>query len=85
MYHTNTEQNVQEEIIQSFGVDVGTIRVLITTIAYGPGVDCKGVYNTIICGHPADVDDYVHMSRRIGRDGKAITGQPLQSPQLREI
>ena len=80
MYHTNTEKNVQEEIIQSFGVDDGIIRVLIATIAYGMGVDCKGVYNTIIFGHPADVDDYVQMAGRIGRDGKASRAITVQYP-----
>ncbi|XP_072181182.1 probable ATP-dependent DNA helicase RecS [Diadema setosum] len=80
MYHTNTESDVQDDIIQSFAEEDGTIRVLIATIAYGMGVDCRGVYNTIICGHPTDIDDYVQMSGRIGRDGKPSVAVTVQYP-----
>ncbi|KAJ8039082.1 Bloom syndrome protein [Holothuria leucospilota] len=48
MFHTNTETDVQEEIAADFGNPDGTIRVLFTTIAFGLGIDVRGV-QTIIC------------------------------------
>nr|XP_054773332.1 ATP-dependent DNA helicase RecQ-like [Lytechinus pictus] len=69
MFHTNTESQVQQQIISDFSTPTGTIRVLIATIAYGMGVDASGVNQTILCGRPTGLDDYVQMSGRIGRDG----------------
>ena len=80
MYHTNTEGEVQERIVDDFSQTDGQIRVLIATIAFGMGVDVKGTHNVIILGRPSDLDDYVQMSGRIGRDGKASTAILVRYP-----
>lgn len=78
MFHTNTEHDVQQNIIDSFSHADGSVRVLNATIAYGMGVDVKGVNTTIIFGHCTDLDDYIQMSRRIRRDGKPSVAITIQ-------
>ncbi|XP_041461906.1 Werner syndrome ATP-dependent helicase-like [Lytechinus variegatus] len=80
MYHTNTEADVQERIIDSFGDTAGEVRILVATIANGMGVDLKQVYRTIICGRTSDLDDYMQRSGRIGRDGKQSVAVTLRYP-----
>ena len=80
MYHTNTESDVQERIVNSFADPSGEIRVLVATIAYGMGVDSKDVHRTVICGRTTDLDDYMQMSGRIGRDNKPSVAVMLQYP-----
>ena len=59
MYHTNTKV-VQRSIIDSFSKEDGEIRILFATIAFGMGIDVKGVHSVIILGHPTDLDDLKH-------------------------
>ena len=80
MYHTNTQDDIQKHIIDSMGDQDGLVRILISTIAYGMGVDSKGVCTTIMCGHTVDLDDYMQMSGRIGRDGKQSVAVTLCYP-----
>lgn len=80
MYHTNTQNEVQEMIIEDFAKPDGQIRILIATIAFGMGVDVKGCNSTIIVGRPTDLEDYVQLSGRIGRDGKSSTAILLRYP-----
>lgn len=70
MYHTNTPTDVQEWILKNFADPQGSIRVLFATIAFGLGVDVKGLHNVIMLGTPTDIDDYVQLSGRAGRDGQ---------------
>ena len=65
MFHSTMPNDVQQQIIDSFSKGDDEVRVLISTIAYGMGIDVRGVYRTVICGHPSDLDDYVEMSGRI--------------------
>ncbi|KAJ8017601.1 putative Werner syndrome ATP-dependent helicase-like 1 [Holothuria leucospilota] len=70
MFHTNTENDIQEEIAKDFSMPDGKIRVLFATIAFGLGIDVKGVHNVIMYGCPSAIDDYVQLSGRGGRDGE---------------
>ena len=80
MYHTNTQNEVQEKIIEDFAKPDGQIRILIATIAFGMGVDVKGCNSAVIVGRPTDLEDYVQLSGRIGRDGKSSTAILLRYP-----
>ena len=62
MYHTNTESEAQEKIIEDFAHPEGQIQVLIATIAFGMGVDVKGTNTAIIVGRPSDFDDYLQIN-----------------------
>ena len=43
MFHSKIDELNREQILQSMAVSDGSMRVLIATIAYGMGIDCKDV------------------------------------------
>ena len=43
MYHAGTPASVKEHISQAMATDDGQIRVLICTVAFGMGVNCRSV------------------------------------------
>ncbi|EDO29588.1 predicted protein, partial [Nematostella vectensis] len=45
------------------------VRLLIATIAFGMGVDCKGVKRVIHYGPSKSVEAYIQETNRAGRDG----------------
>ena len=47
MYHSKRDEIVKTHIINQFSRLRGTIRVLVSTIAFGMGVNIKGLYNVI--------------------------------------
>ena len=47
----------------------GHIRILISTIAFGMGVNCKSVQQVIHFGPSKSLQSYVQESGRAGRDG----------------
>ena len=69
MFHAKTNDVVKNYIINQFGEETSRIRVLISTIAFGIGVNCKGLYAVIHSGPPAALDDYFQEAVRAGRDG----------------
>ena len=80
MFHTNTEHDVQQNITEFQPCRRICEGVDCATIAYGMGVDVKGVNTTIIFGRCTDLDDYIQMSGRIGRDGKPSVAITIQFP-----
>ena len=81
MYHTNTQNEVQEKIIEDFANPEGQIRILIATIAFGMRVDVKGCNLTIIVGRPTDLEDYVHVQLS-GREPKLSKNNAATVSQL---
>ena len=69
MFHTKTEDVVKNYIISQFNEETSRIRVLISTIAFGMGVNCKGLYTVIHFSPPAALDDYFQEAGCAGRDG----------------
>ena len=47
----------------------GTIQLLIGTIAFGMGVNCKGVHRVIHYGPAKNVEAYIQETGRAARDG----------------
>ena len=60
---------MKETIIQSFCDPKGKLRVVIATIAFGMGLDCPDVRQTILWGAPSDVEAMIQQTGRAGRDG----------------
>ena len=69
MLHSNTPARVKDIIVESMSKDDGIVRVLVCTIAFGMGVDCKGVKTIIHLGPSRDVESYMQESGRCGRHG----------------
>ncbi len=69
MLHSCTPAANKESILSSFADAHGCIRVLVTTIAFGMGVDCKGVRHAIHFGPPKNAEALIQESGRAGRDG----------------
>lgn len=70
MLHSCTPDDNKETICTSFQDEASGIRVLVATIAFGMGVDCKGVYRIINFGPSKNIESYIQESGRAGRDGK---------------
>ena len=68
MLHSCTPASNKASILHSFQSETGTIRVLIATIAFGMGVDCKGVHRVIHYGPSRNVEAYMQETGRAGRD-----------------
>lgn len=70
MMHARTPENVKETILTSMANHDGHLRVLICTIAFGMGVDAKGVKTIVNFGPSRNLESYVQESGRCCRDGQ---------------
>ncbi len=69
MFSSVTPSNHKASILELFKAD-STLRVVIATIAFGMGVDCYNVRQTIHVGLPDDIGCYIQEVGRAGRDGE---------------
>lgn len=69
MFHSRSDE-LNKEILKSMGDSNGCIRVLIATIAYGVGVDCKDVKTVIHYGPSYNCETYLQESGKAGRKGQ---------------
>ena len=67
MFTSSTDPEVKEVIIQQFSKKQ-TPKVLIATLAFGMGIDCKDVRQVIHFGPPVDIESYVQETGQAGRD-----------------
>lgn len=68
-FHSRTSDIVKKHIIDSFADPSGNVRLLMATVAFGMGIDCKGLYKVIHFGPPSSLNAYFQESGRVGRDG----------------
>ena len=69
MYHAGTANSVKEHVLENMAKGDGHIRVLICTVAFGMGVNCKSVRRVVHFGPSKSVELYVQECGRAGRDG----------------
>ena len=70
MLHSCTPAENKEAVLESFRTESGHILVLIATITFGMGVDCKGVHRTIHFGPLKNVEAFMQETGRAGRAGR---------------
>lgn len=70
MMHSSSPTSIKEHVLEQFSNCNGHLRVLIATIAYGMGVDCKNVTRVIHFGPSKSIESYMQESGRCGRNGE---------------
>ena len=70
MLHSKTPEPVKDTILESFTKNDSLVRVLFATIAFGMGVNAKGVKTIIHVGPSKNLEAYVQESGRCGRGGE---------------
>ena len=70
MYHAGTPDAVKAHVSSNLAEENGHIRVLISTIAFGMGINCKKVSFVIHFGTSKNAECYIQESGRAGRDGQ---------------
>ena len=67
MYHSCTDPIVKDTITELFTKD-SNLRVVIATVAFGMGIDCRDVRQVVHVGPPEEVESYIQETGRAGRD-----------------
>lgn len=71
MSHSRIDELNQEHILESMSVADGSVRVLLATIAYGMGINCKDVKVVLHYGPSYNLETYLQESGRAGRNVSA--------------
>ena len=68
MYTKCNHKDVKKEILQLFTSPLGSLKIVIATIAFGLGVNCPNIQRIIHWGAPNDIETYIQEVGRAGRD-----------------
>lgn len=67
-YHSETEDIKKVFIINELKKSDSRLRILVSTIALGMGIDAKGFNSVVLFGAQSNVSDFVLEIGRVGRD-----------------
>ena len=70
MYHAGTSVQVKKHIIGEFSKQNSHVRILISTVAFGMGINCKGVDRVVHFGPSESLQSYVQKTGRAGRENQ---------------
>eukprot|EP00112_Aurelia_sp_Birch-Aquarium-sp1_P021168 Seg5623.1 transcript_id=Seg5623.1/GoldUCD/mRNA.D3Y31 product="putative ATP-dependent RNA helicase R290" protein_id=Seg5623.1/GoldUCD/D3Y31 len=70
MFHAGTPSSVKDHILAEIGKEDSRLRILVATIAFGMGVDCKDIHRVIHFGPSKTIEAYLQECGRAGRDNK---------------
>lgn len=65
MFHSRIDDLNRDHILESTGKPNGSVRVLIATITYGMGIDCKNVKTVLHYGPSYNLETYLQESGRL--------------------
>ena len=82
MFHAGSPDTVKSHVVQEMTKENSHLRLLICTIAFGMGIDCKDVYRSIHFGPSSTVESLIQETGRGGRDGKQCVCQILYNGLL---
>ncbi len=86
MLHSSTPDSNKQNILESFQSSHGTIRILVATISFGMGVDCKDVSCVVHFGPAKNMEAYMQETGRAGKNGSnSIVYLLYQSLQLLHV
>ena len=69
MYHAHLPANFKDNIVKEFSGKMSKIRILISTVAFGMGIDVRDIKRIIHWGPPNTVEEYWQEVGRCCRDG----------------
>ena len=72
MFHSETEEDIRNHVRKEFTDTNVSVRFLVAAVAFGMGVDCKGLNLVIHYGAAASISDYFQESGRAGRDRTSL-------------
>ena len=81
MFFKGTADDVKNAIVSNF-TNESSLRIVISTVAFGMGINCPDVHLIIHFGCPEDVEMYVQEVGRAGRDNSESFAVLLHSPKL---
>ena len=64
-----THASVKDGVLKAFLQPGSPLRIVISTIAFGMGVDTPDICYVVHWGPPEDIEQYVQATERAGRDG----------------
>eukprot|EP00112_Aurelia_sp_Birch-Aquarium-sp1_P006879 Seg1751.5 transcript_id=Seg1751.5/GoldUCD/mRNA.D3Y31 product="ATP-dependent DNA helicase RecQ" protein_id=Seg1751.5/GoldUCD/D3Y31 len=70
MFHAGTPDSVKGHIINEMTKPSSSLRVVICTIAFGMGIDCKNAHRSVHFGPSKNIEMLVQETGRLGRDGQ---------------
>ena len=70
MMTSGTPSSFKDNVLDQFADQTKCLRVLIATIAYGMGLNCKGVTRVIHFGPSKSIEAYMQESGRCGFNGE---------------
>ncbi|XP_066916950.1 bifunctional 3'-5' exonuclease/ATP-dependent helicase WRN-like [Clytia hemisphaerica] len=82
MFHGGTADSVKSHILEEISKEDSHIRVVICTIAFGMGVNAKGINESIHFGPSKSITSFVQESGRIGREGKPSVSRLFHTSTL---
>ena len=75
MYTRVLPAEKKDQVLQTFSLADGKLRLVIATTAFGMGVDCQDISRVMHYGAPSTLEEYIQETGRAGRNGKPARGE----------